>query len=144
MTIIEEIKREDLTTSDIVEAMMETPQPPANALEELAEELKAMGIPVISKADDKQAMERAMKDVQITRVLEDARGARTPKKSIKEYLEHHIKFLLSVSPGKTIKFIVDNMTIEHAQAVLKTTAKMNDVPEAIIKKHLKTLRKKYS
>ena len=139
----EEIKREDLTSADIVEAMMEPAQQPANSLEESATELKAMGIRDISDADEKGAMEEAMKNIQITKVLEDSRNARAPKKSIKEHLEHHAKFLLSVSPGKTLGFIVEHMTVEHAKAVLKTTAK-TEVDDAVIKKHLKTLRKKYT
>lgn len=140
----EEIKREDLTSADIVEAMTEPAQQPANSLEESSAELKAMGIRDIADANDQGAMEEAMKNVQITKVLEDSRNARAPKKSIKEHLEHHAKFLVSVSPGKTLGFVVGNMTVEHAQAVLKTTAKMDNVPEAVIKKHLKTLRKKYT
>jgi len=144
MSELEELKREDLSTEDIVSAMMEPVQQPANSLEESAAELKAMGFRDISQADDKGAMAEAMKNVQITKVLEDAHNANQPKMTIKEHLEHHIKFLLSVSPGRTIGFIAENMTVAHAQAVLVTTAKMNDVPEAVIKKHLKTLRKKYS
>ncbi|RLC46965.1 MAG: hypothetical protein DRH57_05000 [Candidatus Cloacimonadota bacterium] len=140
----DELKREDLTTEDIVAAMMEPIQQPANSLEESAAELKAMGFRDISQADDKGAMAEAMKSVQITKVLEDSHNANQPKMTIKEHLEHHAKFLLSVSPGKDLAFIVGNMTVEHAQAILITTAKMNNVPDAVIKKHLKTLRKKYS
>jgi len=136
------IKLEDLSKEEIVEALNEAPARPANNLEESADELKAMGIRDISDADDRAAMEEAMKNVQITKVLQ-GRGT-SDKKSIKDYLEHHAKFLHSVSPGKTLSFIVTNLTVEHAQAVLKTTAKIENIPEDVIKKHLKTLKKKYT
>jgi hypothetical protein len=138
-----EIKREDLTTEDIVSAMMEPPQKPALDVNDI-EMLKQAGLRDISELDDGDTMTEIAKSVQITQVLEDYNSSKTPKKSIKEYLDQHLKFLLSVSPGKDLGFIVNNMTVEHAQAILKTSAKMNNVPEAVIKKHLKTLRKKYS
>ena len=136
------IKLEDLSKEEIVEALNEAPARPANNLEESADELKAMGIRDISDADDRAAMEEAMKNVQITKVLQGRGG--NDKKSIKDYLEQHVKFLESVSPGKTLSFIVTNLTVEHAQAVLKTTAKIENIPEDVIKKHLKTLKKKYT
>jgi len=139
----EEIKREDLTTEDIVTAMMEPVQKPALDTSDLAM-LKQAGLRDISELSTDNTMAEIAKSVQITQVLEDYSNSKTPKKSIKEHLEHHAKFLLSVSPGKDLAFIVGNMTVEHARAVLKTTAKMDDVPEAVIKKHLKTLKKKYT
>ena len=135
---------EELTRDEIVEAINTPLQPPVNNIEESAEELKAMGIRDISDADEQDAMNEALKNVQLTKVLEDSARGQKDKKSIKDYLEHHSKFLESISPGKDLKFIVGNMTIEHARAVLKTTAKMDNIPEAVLKKHLKTLKKKYT
>jgi len=135
---------EELTRDEIVEAINTPLQPPVNNIEESAEELKAMGIRDISDADEQDAMNEALKNVQLTKVLEDSARGQKDKKSIKDYLESHAKFLLSVSPGKTLGFIVQNITIEHARAVLKTTAKMDNIPEAVLKKHLKTLKKKYT
>lgn len=139
----EEIDLSKLSKTEIVEAILEPKQQPANSLEESADELRAMGIPDISDADDKQAMAEAMKNIQITKVLDDARNANAPKKSVKDVLENHAKFLLSVSPGKTINEIVQSITVDHAYAVLKTTEK-REVDTAVLKKHLKTLKKKYS
>lgn len=139
----EELKREDLTTEDIVSAMMEPVQQPALDASDI-EMMKKAGLRDISALNNNEMLSEIAKSVQITQVLEDAHNASHPKMTIKEHLEHHAKFLVSVSPGKDLAFIVVNMTVEHAKAVLKTTAKMDDVPEAVIKKHLKTLRKKYS
>lgn len=134
---------EDLTKEEIIEAISTTPQEPANSLEESAEELKALGIRDINDVDVSKAMGEAMKNVQIQKTLSDITRGSKDKKSPKDYLEHHIKFLAHISPGKDEKAIAESLTVEHAQAVLKTTAKMDDLPVEVIKKHLKTLKKKY-
>ena len=135
---------EDLTAEEIGEALITTPQPQIDHLEESAEELRAMGIRDIKDAPQAEAIAEAMKNIQIQKTLSDITRGTEDKRSPKEYLEHHIKFLTSISPGKTESQVAAGMTLEHAQAVLKTTAKMDNVPEAVIKKHLKTLKKKYN
>lgn len=135
----------DLNKGEIVSALIEeTELIPANSVEESAEELKSLGIRDISEANMQSIMDEAMKNVQIQRTLEDISRGSSDKRSIKTYIEHHISFLERVSSGKTKKDIIEKLTVEHVQAILKTTAKKDNVPEAIIKKHLKTLRKKFS
>jgi len=141
---MEDKNLEELSENEIVDALITPIQPPANSLEESGDELRAMGFRDISEADDKQVMEEAMKNIQITKLLSDASRGTKDKKSIKDYLEQHIKFLESVSPGKSLTDIIEKITVEHAKAILKTTAKQSDVPDAVIKKHLKTLKKKYT
>jgi len=141
--MVDDKELSDLSKEEIIEAINTPLQKPVNNLEESAEELRAMGIPDISTADNKIVIDEALKNIQITKILEDTSRGQHDKKSIKDYLEQHAKFLLSVSPGKTMSFILEHMTIEHAQAALKTTAKIDNVPEAVLKKHLKTLKKKY-
>jgi hypothetical protein len=133
---------EDLTAEEIGEALTTTLQEPANSLEESAEELKAMGVRDINDIDVSAAMAEAMKNVQIQKTLADITRGSEDKKSPKDYLEHHIKFLARISEGKDEKGIAESLTLEHAKAVLKTTAKM-ELPDEVIKKHLKTLKKKY-
>lgn len=116
---------------------------PANTLEESAEELKAMGFRDISDADEAAIMNEAMKNVQVQRTLSDLTRGTTDKKSARDYLEHHLDFLCRISPGKTKADIVKSLSYEHAAAILKTTAKM-EIPEALLKKHLKNIKKKYS
>ena len=136
---------EDLTETEILEALVETPQPPVNTLEETAEELKAMGIRDISEADDlqREALKEAIKNIQFQRSLQDYERGSVDKKTPKDYLLQHVEFLVRISPGKTKEEIIQNMNVEHAQAALKITAKM-DLPEPLVKKHLKWLKKKYS
>lgn len=134
---------EDLTQAEIIEAMAEPIQQQVNTVDDSIAALKALGVRDISDLDMKSTMNEAMKNIQLQQTLQDFHRQSKDKKSIRDYLEQHIKFLHGISPGKTMAFIVDNMTVEHAQAVLKTTAKMSDVDEAIIKKHLKILKKKY-
>ncbi len=66
----------------------------------------------------------------------------TDRRSPREYLEQHLDFLVKISPGKTKKDVISKMTWEHARDVLKITAKM-ELPELVIKKHLRTLKKKF-
>ena len=126
-----------------MEALITNPQPPANSLKESREELLAMGFPDISKYDEKEHMDKAMQNVQIQKTLQDLQRMSQDKRSPREYLEHHMEFLIRISPGRTKKDIIKSMTVAHATAALKTTAKIT-LPEAVIKKHLKTLKKKYS
>jgi hypothetical protein len=145
MPTIEDKPLEELTPDEIVEAMVEPLQPAVNTLEENSEELKAMGIRDINELtniDEANAMKEAMKNIQIQKTLQDYHRGSTDKKSPRVYLEHHIDFLTKVSTGKTKADIVNGMTVEHAIAALKTTAKM-ELPEAVVKKHLKILKKKY-
>lgn len=137
----EEIKLEDLSKEEMVEAMTEPAQQPANSLEESSAELKAMGFPDISEINDKDVMNEALKNIQITKVLEDFKN---PKNniSIRDFLDKHLRFLESISSGKSIKDLVETMTLEHAKAVIKTSLKIEG-DDDLIKKHLKTLRKKY-
>jgi len=134
---------EDLTKEEIGEALATPSQTQINHLEESSEELKAMGIRDIKDAPTEAAIAEAMKNIQIQKTLSDITRGSKDKRSPKDYLEHHIKFLASISPGKTLAQIADGLTVEHAQAVLKTTAKIDELPDDVIKKHLKTLRKKY-
>ena len=107
------------------------------------EDLKAMGIRDINDVNIAEAMGEAMKNIQIQRTLHDIERHSTDKRSPRDYLEHHVDFLVRVSPGKTKADIINKMTVEHAMDALKITAKM-DIPEAVVKKHLKVLKKKYS
>ena len=134
---------EDLTAVEIAEAAVEPLQPSVNSLEESAEELKAMGFRDISDADKEQIMNEAMKNVQIQRSLSDLQRGSTDRRSARDYLENHLEFLCKLSPGKSKSDIAQKMTIEHAAAILKTTAKM-EIPDPLLKKHLKMLKKKYS
>lgn len=134
---------EDLTEDEIKEALMEPLQPAVNTLEESSAELKAMGFRDISDADEAKILNEAMKNVQIQRTLSDIHRGTIDKKSPKDYLEHHVEFLSKISPGKTKSQIVEKITLEHAAAILKTTAKM-EIPEPLLKKHLKWLKKKYN
>lgn len=135
---------ENLTTAEIIEALNEPLQESANSLDMSIDELKALGVRDISNVDIKATMDEALKNIQVQRTLQDLTRESKDKKSIRDYLEHHIKFLQSISPGKTLAFIVNNMTVEHASAVLTTTAKMTNVDDKIIRKHLKILKKKYN
>lgn len=141
-----ETKKEDildgLTSTDIVEALIEPPQPAANSLQESAEELKAMGFRDISEFNQQEIMDEAMKNIQIQRTLSDIQRGTTDKKSARDYLEQHLDFLCRISPGKTKSMIAEKMTLEHAEAILKTTAKM-EIPQPLLKKHLKALKKKH-
>ena len=119
------------------------PAESANTLDETIEDLKAMGIRDINDVNIAEAMGEAMKNIQIQRTLHDIERHSTDKRSPRDYLEHHIDFLVRVSPGKTKADIINKMTVEHAMDALKITAKM-DIPEAVVKKHLKNLRKKYN
>jgi hypothetical protein len=134
---------ESLTSVEIADALIEQPQPSANNLEESSEELKAMGFREITDVDQAKIMNEALKNVQIQRTLNDLQRGSHDKKSARDYLEHHIDFLCRISPGKTKVDIAKSLTYEHAVAILKTTAKM-EIPEALLKKHLKTIKKKYS
>lgn len=135
---------DELTAAEVIEALNSNPITSANSLEESVEELKAMGIRDINSVDVPKAMSEALKNnVQVQKTLQDITRNSTDKRSIREYLEHHIEFLASIS-NKSKKDIVNLMTLDQAQAALKITAKMNDVPDEIIKKHLKTLRKKFN
>jgi hypothetical protein len=142
-----ELKKEDilegLTSLEIAEALHEPLQPAVNSIEESAKELKAMGFRDISEYDQDEAMKEAMKNIQIQRTLSDIQRGTSDKRSAREYLEQHLDFLCRISPGKTKSDIISKMTVDHAAAVLKTTAKM-EIPELVLKKHLKTLKKKYS
>ncbi len=60
---------QDMSHEDIVEALLTTPQPPANSLKESSEELKAMGFRDISEFDEKGFMAEAMQNVQIQKML---------------------------------------------------------------------------
>lgn len=140
---IEDKPLEELTKEEILEAVTTKKQDSINHLEESTEELRAMGIRDISEVDVTNVMKEAMKNVQIQKTLSDITRKSKDKRSPKDYLEHHIKFLARISPGKDEKTIAEGLTVEHAQAVLKTTAKMDDLPVEVIKKHLKTLKKKY-
>ena len=133
---------EDLTAEEIGEALVTPPQEPVNTLEESVEELKAMGIRDINEINVQEAIGEAMKNIQIQKTLSDITRGSKDKKSPKEYLEHHIKFLARISEGKDEKTIANSLTLEHAKAVLKTTAKM-ELDDSVIKKHLKTIKKKY-
>lgn len=133
----------DMTQTDIMEALLTTPQPPANSLEESAEELRAMGFPDISQYDEKEHMEKAMQNVQIQKTLRDLTRGSTDKRSPRTYLEQHIDFLVGISPGKTKKDVVKGMSLDHAITILKVNAKMT-LPDAVVKKHLKILKKKYT
>jgi len=134
-------KIEDLNKEEIMEAITTPLQKPVNNLDESADELRAMGFPDISEADDKHAMDEALKNIQITKVLDDLNQPKVDI-SIRDFLEKHLRFLESVSPNKSMSDLINTMTIEHAQAALKVTLKTT-AAEAVIKKHLKTLRKKY-
>lgn len=132
---------EDFTQSEIIEALNTPIQPNVLSPDEI-DELKKSGVRDISEIDMAQLMAEATKTVQVQRTLQDIQRASRDKKSPREYLEQHIEFLASIS-NKSKAQIVETMTVDHAIAALKTTAKMNDVPELVIKKHLKMLRKKY-
>lgn len=137
---------EDLTKEEIADAIMtdlKHPTIPANTLEESAEELKAMGVRDINDVDMNGAMAEAMKNIQIQKTLSDITRGSQDKRSPKDYLEHHVKFLAQISEGKDEKAIAEGLTLEHAKAVLKTTAKMEGLDDDVIKKHLKTIKKKY-
>ncbi len=135
---------EDLTKKEIFDALNSNPIITANSLDESIDELKAMGIRDINSVDMPHAISEAMKNnVQIQKTLQDITRHSTDKKSIRDYLEHHIDFLASIS-NKSKAYIVNSMSVEHAIDALKITAKMDNVPVEIIKKHLKTLRKKFN
>jgi len=134
---------QSMSHEDIVDALLTTPQPAANSLQESAEELKAMGFRDISEFDEKGFMAEAMKNIQIQKMLKDVGRGTSDRRSPREYLEQHIEFLTRISPGKTKKDIVSKLTLEHAREILKITAKM-ELPDAVIKKHLRTFNKKYS
>ena len=142
-----EIKKEDLldglTKADIAEALLEPPQPAANSIDESAAELRAMGFRDISEYDQSEIMAEAMKNIQIQRSLDDYQRGSHDKRSARDYLESHLDFLCRISPGKTKAMIAEKMTLEHAAAILKTTAKM-EIPMPLLKKHLKAVKKKYS
>lgn len=139
---IEDKPIEELTKVEIADAVVEPLQPAVNSLDESAEELKSMGFRDIDDIDEKEAMQEAMKNVQIQRTLNDIKRNSSDKKSPKDYLEQHALFLSNISNGKTKKDIIQSMTLEHAAAALKTMAKM-EIPEPLLKKHLKNLKKKY-
>lgn len=141
---IEDKPLEELTKEEVREALLTPVQPAVNSLDESAEELKAMGFRDISDADgvEKEIMDEAFKNVQIQRTLDDIKRGSVDKRGAKDYLEHHIEFLTKISTGKTKADIVKNMTVEHAQAALKISAKM-EIDEPLLKKHLKNLKKKY-
>lgn len=140
---IEDKPIEDLSKDEITEALLEEEQPPVHTLKESAKDLKAMGIRDISELDENEAMNQAMQNIQIQRTLNDMKRKSTDNRSPRDYLEQHLEFLVKVSKKKRKKDIAKNMTLEHARAVLKLTAKM-DLPEKLLKKHLKNLKKKYS
>ena len=134
---------DSLSKEEIIEALETLPAESANTLDETIEDLKAMGIRDINDVNIAEAMGEAMKNIQIQRTLHDIERHSIDKRSPRDYLEHHIDFLVRVSPGKTKADIINKMTVEHAMDALKITAKM-DIPEAVVKKHLKNLRKKYN
>ncbi len=134
---------EDLTQHEIMDAI-NTSVEPLYSLDETIADLKAMGIRDISSANDKAIMSEALKNVQIQRTLSDLSRGSKDTRSPRDYIEHHAKFLASVSTNKSIKQILDTLTVEHVNAALKITAKIDELPEAVIKKHLRTLKKKYS
>ncbi len=134
---------DSLSKEEIIEALETLPAESANTLDETIEDLKAMGIRDINDVNIAEAMGEAMKNIQIQRTLHDIERHSIDKRSPRDYLEHHIDFLVRVSPGKTKADIINKMTVEHAMDALKITAKM-DIPEAVVKKHLKVLKKKYS
>ena len=133
---------DSLSKEEIIEALETLPAESANTLDETIEDLKAMGIRDINDVNIAEAMGEAMKNIQIQRTLHDIERHSTDKRSPRDYLEHHVDFLVRVSPGKTKADIINKMTLEHAMDALKITAKM-DIPEAVVKKHLKVLKKKY-
>ena len=137
---------EELTKEEITEAMLTSNQPSIHEISESGSELKAMGVRDIKEleASEQEAMKEAMKNIQIQRTLDDYRRGSIDKKSIKEYLEDHITFLTRISPGKQKSDIAKNLTYEHASAILKITAKMTDIPEKLLKKHIKQIKRKYS
>ena len=134
----------EMSKVEIIESINESLQQPAMGIDETVEELKAMGIRDISEAQMGDIMAEAMKNVQIQRTLADITRGSHDRKSAIDYLEHHIKFLVSLSPGKTERDIAKMIVgdLEHAKAILKTTAKM-EVADDVLKKHLKTIRKKF-
>lgn len=134
---------DELSASELNEALLTPLQEPVNSLDESIEELKAMGIRDINDVNVSAAIGEAMKNIQIQKTLSDITRGSRDKRSPKDYLENHIKFLEKVTEGKDFKHILNSMTIEHAKYVLKITAKM-DLPDEVIKKHLKTLKKKYN
>lgn len=136
---------EELTKEEIQEAMLLPDQPPVHTIKESIEELKAMGIRDINDIEDaeKNVIQEALKSIQFQKTLLDFSRNSTDKKSIKEYLENHVDFLVNISPGKTKYDIISHMTLDHAKTILKISAKMTDVPEKLIKKHLAELKKKY-
>lgn len=135
---------ESPTKQEIIDALTCTPIISANSLDESIDELKAMGIRDINTVDIPKAMNEALKNnVQIQKTLQDINRQSKDKKSIRDYLEHHINFLASIS-NKSHRDIINGMSIEHAIDALKITAKMDNIPEEIVKKHLKTLRKKFN
>ena len=142
MESVNKINVENITKTDIIEALSQQPTQPILKLDETIEDLKKMGIRDINEIDNKQIMDEILKNTQITKTLEDISRNSKDSKSIREYLEDHIKFLQSISPNKSFGDIIRKIDIEHAKAILKTTDKQ-DVADNIIKKHLKTLRKKY-
>jgi hypothetical protein len=133
-----------ITHEDIVDGEFTEIQPSINAMEN-GDELRAMGFRDISKAGDyeSQIRDEILNSVQIQRTLQDYQRNSSDKRSTRDYLKQHIDFLVNVSPGKTKKDIVSKMTIEHAAAIMKIAAKA-DVPEKLLKKHLKHLKKEYT
>jgi len=135
----------DLTKEEIIEALTSNPQPAVNEITESVDELKAMGIRDISEAGDieKKIMNEALKNIQIQKTLNDIGRGSTDRRPLIEYLENHINFLVKISDGRSKKEVIAGLTFEHAKSILKISAKVTDVPDALIKKHLKQLKRKY-
>lgn len=135
---------EELTPDEIKEALLTPKQPSVNNLVDNSDELRAMGIRDISLADDaeQEVMKNAMQNIQIQRSLSDLTRGSNDNRSPRDYLENHLGFLVKISPGKTKQDIVASMTLDHVISILKTSAKM-DISEALAKKHLKNIKKKY-
>jgi hypothetical protein len=138
----------EFTSEEIIEALIEiednVSMPTANMLTEKGVELRELGFRDISEAaiDEAAIMNELMKSVQVQRTLDDFSRQSRDKRSTIDYLEQHVDFLIRISPGKTKKEIIRNMTLEHAEAIMKVAAKA-DVPEKLLKKHLSTLKHKY-
>lgn len=141
----------EISKSEIIEALLEgelentSHTPTANSLTENGIELRELGFRDISEADEIQAeiIKNAMTNIQIQRTLEDLKRGTKDSRSTYDYLDQHVDFLVSISPGKTKKEIVERMTLDHAASVMKITAKA-DIPEKLLKKHLSHLKKKYA
>ena len=133
---------ENITKEDIVETLTTMQQHSTISSDEI-EELKNAGLRDINAVDVSKVIGELTNQIQITEVLEDHLNQYKDKKSPRDILEKHIKFLKSVSIDKTEKEIVDQLDLEHAKAILKTTSKI-DLPDNVIKKHLRMLKKKYN